>query len=57
LRYSFILFLRTSEISEKLDNSYFKECFGWEPEIELRTGLITTYNWIKEEIEKKRLLA
>lgn len=37
------------------DNAEIKKVLGWEPEIELRTGMETTYNWIKEQYERRKL--
>jgi len=36
------------------DNSLIREVLGWEPEIDLRTGLERTYWWIKEQQEKRK---
>jgi GDP-D-mannose 3',5'-epimerase len=36
------------------DNTLIKEVLGWEPGIDLKTGLSTTYWWIKEQYEKRK---
>jgi nucleoside-diphosphate-sugar epimerase len=36
------------------DNTLIKEVLGWEPGIDLKTGLKTTYWWIKEQYEKRK---
>jgi nucleoside-diphosphate-sugar epimerase len=36
------------------DNTLIKEVLGWEPGIDLKTGLETTYWWIKEQYEKRK---
>jgi nucleoside-diphosphate-sugar epimerase len=36
------------------DNTLIKEVLGWEPEVDLRTGLERTYHWIKEQYEKRK---
>lgn len=36
------------------DNTLIKEVLGWEPGIDLRTGLEKTYWWIKEQYEKRK---
>lgn len=36
------------------ENSLIKKELGWEPEIDLRTGMETTYHWIKEQFEKRK---
>jgi nucleoside-diphosphate-sugar epimerase len=36
------------------DNTLIKEVLGWEPGIDLKTGLETTYWWIKEQYEKRQ---
>jgi nucleoside-diphosphate-sugar epimerase len=36
------------------DNTLIQEILGWEPGINLRTGLETTYWWIKEQYEKRK---
>lgn len=33
------------------DNDKLKEILGWAPEIDLRTGLKPTYEWIRDELE------
>jgi len=35
------------------DNSLILEKLGWEPEIDLKTGLAKTYVWIKEQFERR----
>tara|TARA_B100000965_G_scaffold398157_1_gene415843 strand:+ start:232 stop:1224 length:993 start_codon:yes stop_codon:yes gene_type:complete len=35
------------------DNSLILEKLGWEPEVDLKTGLATTYAWIEEQIERE----
>lgn len=37
------------------DNALIKEKLGWEPEIDLRTGMETTYHWIKEQYDRRKL--
>lgn len=37
------------------DNTEIKRVLGWEPEIDLRTGMETTYHWIKEQYERRKL--
>lgn len=32
------------------DNDMLKDILGWEPGIPLEEGLITTYEWIKEQV-------
>ena len=32
------------------DNTKLREVLGWEPKIDLRTGLVDTYNWIEGEL-------
>ena len=34
------------------DNTLIKEVLNWEPEIDLKTGLKLTYDWIEEQIER-----
>lgn len=36
------------------DNSEIVKCLGWEPGIDLRTGLESTYHWIKEQYERRK---
>ncbi|MFD0892807.1 NAD-dependent epimerase/dehydratase family protein [Luteolibacter ambystomatis] len=36
------------------DNTLIKEVLGWEPGIDLKTGLEKTYWWIKEQHEKRK---
>jgi nucleoside-diphosphate-sugar epimerase len=36
------------------DNSLIQKVLGWEPEIDLKTGLETTYHWIKEQYAKRQ---
>jgi GDP-D-mannose 3', 5'-epimerase len=36
------------------DNTLIKEVLGWEPSIDLKTGLETTYWWIKEQYDKRK---
>jgi len=36
------------------DNTLIKQVLGWEPGIDLKTGLETTYWWIKEQYEKRK---
>jgi len=33
------------------DNTLFRKLYGWEPEIDLRTGLSRTYQWIEEQVK------
>jgi len=35
------------------DNTLILEKLGWEPEVDLKTGLIKTYAWIEEQIAKE----
>jgi len=35
------------------DNTLIQEKLGWEPEIDLRTGMKATYEWIKEQYERR----
>jgi nucleoside-diphosphate-sugar epimerase len=34
------------------DNTKLRQVLGWEPGIDLRTGLVDTYNWIEGELRK-----
>ncbi|MGH3031020.1 MAG: NAD-dependent epimerase/dehydratase family protein [Gaiellaceae bacterium] len=34
------------------DNSRLREVLGWEPEISLEDGLMPTYRWIEEQVER-----
>ena len=36
------------------DNTEIKKVLGWEPEVDLRTGMETTYHWIKEQYERRK---
>lgn len=36
------------------DNTRIREVLGWEPEIDLKTGLTATYHWIAEQYEKRK---
>jgi GDP-D-mannose 3',5'-epimerase len=36
------------------DNTLIKQVLGWEPEINLRTGLEKTYCWIKEQYNRRQ---
>lgn len=36
------------------DNTLIKEVLGWAPEINLRTGMESTYHWIKDEFERRK---
>jgi GDP-D-mannose 3',5'-epimerase len=36
------------------DNTIIKSTLGWEPEIDLRTGMEKTYHWIKEQHERRK---
>lgn len=36
------------------DNTLIKEKLGWEPEINLRTGMETTFHWIKEQYVRRK---
>ncbi len=36
------------------DNTLIRQILGWEPEIDLRAGLETTYGWIKEQYERRQ---
>jgi len=35
------------------DNTLIMEKLGWEPEVDLKTGLATTYAWIEEQIARE----
>jgi GDP-D-mannose 3',5'-epimerase len=35
------------------DNTLIREKLGWEPEVDLRTGLTKTYWWIKDQYERR----
>lgn len=39
------------------DNTRLREVLGWEPGIDLRTGLVETYNWIESELRKAGRIA
>ena len=34
------------------DNSKLREVLGWEPKIKLEEGLVDTYRWISEQVQK-----
>lgn len=36
------------------DNTQILKVFGWEPEIDLRSGMEKTYHWIKEQYELRK---
>ena len=36
------------------DNTLIKQTLGWEPEVNLSTGLEKTYHWIKEQYERRK---
>jgi GDP-D-mannose 3',5'-epimerase len=36
------------------DNNEIRRVLGWEPEIDLRTGMETTYHWIKEQYDLRK---
>ncbi len=36
------------------DNTLIREVLGWEPEVDLRTGLESTYHWIQEQYERRK---
>ncbi|HJM62589.1 MAG: NAD-dependent epimerase/dehydratase family protein [Roseibacillus sp.] len=36
------------------DNTLIRETLGWEPEVNLATGLEKTYHWIKEQYERRK---
>lgn len=36
------------------DNTLIQETLGWEPEVDLVTGLEKTYHWIKEQYERRK---
>ncbi len=36
------------------DNTLIQKVLGWEPEIDLKTGLETTYHWIAEQYQKRK---
>lgn len=37
------------------DNTEIQQKLGWEPEIDLVTGMETTYHWIKEQYDRRKL--
>ena len=37
------------------DNTLIREKLGWEPEIDLRTGMEKTYHWIKEQYDRRKM--
>ena len=37
------------------DNTIIQEKLGWEPEIDLRTGMEKTYHWIKEQYDRRKM--
>ena len=37
------------------DNKLIKEKLGWEPEIDLYTGMEKTFHWIKEQYDRRKL--
>lgn len=37
------------------DNTMIKQKLGWEPEIDLVTGMEKTYHWIKEQYDRRKL--
>ena len=36
------------------DNTLIKKVLGWQPGIDLRTGMEKTYHWIKQEYERRK---
>lgn len=36
------------------DNSLIKEVLDWEPEVDLKTGMKKTYDWIKDQYERRK---
>jgi len=36
------------------DNSRLRQVLGWEPSIDLKTGLVPTYKWIEAEVKRAR---
>ena len=34
------------------DNTRLREVLGWEPQITLEDGLLTTYEWIEEQVRQ-----
>jgi GDP-D-mannose 3', 5'-epimerase len=36
------------------DNRLIQECLGWSPDYPLRDGLVKTYNWINEQVQKTK---
>ena len=36
------------------DNTLILEKLGWEPEVDLVTGMKKTYAWIKDELDKRK---
>lgn len=37
------------------DNTLIKEKLGWEPEVDLKTGMETTFHWIKEQYDRRKI--
>jgi len=37
------------------DNAIIKQKLGWEPEVDLVTGMEKTYHWIKEQYDRRKL--
>jgi nucleoside-diphosphate-sugar epimerase len=35
------------------DNNRLRQVLGWEPAIDLKTGLVPTYKWIESEVKPK----
>ena len=36
------------------DNTEIQQKLGWEPEIDLVTGMEKTYHWIKEQYDRRK---
>ena len=36
------------------DNTEIKKVLGWEPEVDLVTGMEKTYHWIKEQYDRRK---
>jgi GDP-D-mannose 3', 5'-epimerase len=36
------------------ENTFIKKSLGWEPSTTLNVGLRDTYNWIKEQYQKRK---
>ena len=40
-------------VGRNSDNTFIMRTLGWEPDTSLRTGLRSTYEWIREQVEKQ----